>query len=580
MTMPGLSKIRSVAGKLEANEGIPETLGAADVFYCEAAKFTPETEQLLRAHHLPTLSKIAAVAGRTAISINFKVPLYGAAAAGTSPFWVFLRQICGGAVTIVASTSVKISPATYGIKSATLKLFLDAGVSMRLKGCRGTYAAERSAGQIAYDTYTITGIWDPKTDADAVKDEAILAGNAFPSFLPKPFVAALFQIGPNYKANISKLSYDVGNKIEKRPTANVTAYKSIQITDRDVKGSFDSEAVTRATEDFWSKFTNQTPFNVQAYIGAHDSGVCTGINNKLMDDSRDALNYVGTAGVGTSNTMTDSGASWTASQWIGYRLVDLANTTFYISANTATTLTVVGTPASGAYTIQKPSSDYGTGTGTLNTMTDATKTWITGQWIGYSLIDSAGALKAITANTATTLTITSTPASGAYGICMPAYDNNTTGTGASNSFTDGTKTWATNQWAGFKLKDAAGTIFTIVTNTGTVLTVVGTPATGAYTISLPTRNWTVNQWVGYSVVDADGTPFVITANDATSITVSGIITPGNYVIYQAGKLIREKFPQAQYTGLNDGDRNGVQLFDTPFAARLTSGDDEVETFII
>ena len=57
-----------------------------------------------------------------------------------------------------------------------------------------------------------------------------------------------------------------------------------------------------------------------------------------------------------------------------------------------------------------------------------------------------------------------------------------TGTGAAGSLTDGTKSWDTNEWADYLLTDSGSNVFVIASNTDTVLTVVGTPATGAYTI--------------------------------------------------------------------------------------------------
>lgn len=59
----------------------------------------------------------------------------------------------------------------------------------------------------------------------------------------------------------------------------------------------------------------------------------------------------GTAGVGTTNTMTDASKAWTTDQWVGQYLVDSYDYEFYITANGATTLTVDGTPATGEYFI-------------------------------------------------------------------------------------------------------------------------------------------------------------------------------------------------------------------------------------
>jgi hypothetical protein len=59
----------------------------------------------------------------------------------------------------------------------------------------------------------------------------------------------------------------------------------------------------------------------------------------------------GTSGTGTLNTMTDTTKAWTVNEWTGYTLTDLYGVQFTIASNTATALTVTGTPNSGAYKI-------------------------------------------------------------------------------------------------------------------------------------------------------------------------------------------------------------------------------------
>lgn len=61
--------------------------------------------------------------------------------------------------------------------------------------------------------------------------------------------------------------------------------------------------------------------------------------------------------------------------------------------------------------------DTGTGTGSTNTLTDGSKSWTVDEWINWALIDSAGTVFKITDSAATTLTVSGTPASGAYEIC-------------------------------------------------------------------------------------------------------------------------------------------------------------------
>lgn len=59
----------------------------------------------------------------------------------------------------------------------------------------------------------------------------------------------------------------------------------------------------------------------------------------------------GTGGVGGVNTFTVSTANWTVDEWINFCLIDSLDDEFLITSNTATVLTVVGTPASGSWSI-------------------------------------------------------------------------------------------------------------------------------------------------------------------------------------------------------------------------------------
>ena len=81
----------------------------------------------------------------------------------------------------------------------------------------------------------------------------------------------------------------------------------------------------------------------------------------------------------------------------------------------------------------------------------------------------------------------STAANKIIGENTVAEDGTSTSTGA-GSLTDSSKNWITNQWAYYKLKDAAGTspYPTITSNTATVLTLSsGTPVAGDYQILAP-----------------------------------------------------------------------------------------------
>lgn len=84
----------------------------------------------------------------------------------------------------------------------------------------------------------------------------------------------------------------------------------------------------------------------------------------------------------------------------------------------------------------------------------------------------------------------------------PLYLDSGTGTGALNTLTDSSKTWVTNAWQNKYVTDSAGTDFAIVSNNATALTVSGTPASGAYTISNYAEPQYGLGYRGYADIDA------------------------------------------------------------------------------
>ena len=123
--------------------------------------------------------------------------------------------------------------------------------------------------------------------------------------------------------------------------------------------------------------------------------------------------------------------AWTVNTYTGYILTDSTGATFPVVSNTATALTVTGTPTgTGAWTISAfaaPTSYTATlealvtsgagGTGSLNAFAPSpTPSWTVNAYQGMVLYDSALTAFTIASNSATTLTVTGTPASGAWVI--------------------------------------------------------------------------------------------------------------------------------------------------------------------
>jgi hypothetical protein len=129
----------------------------------------------------------------------------------------------------------------------------------------------------------------------------------------------------------------------------------------------------------------------------------------------------------------------------------------------------------------------GTHTGSSNaaTLTDSTKAWTTNQWANFrirNLTDGSSAV--IASNTATTITATLTGGtendwdSGDKYIIVSVndwwnYSEGGTHTGSANAatLTDSTKSWTTNQWVGYRIRNTTdGSFTTITANTATTVT--------------------------------------------------------------------------------------------------------------
>jgi hypothetical protein len=212
-----------------------------------------------------------------------------------------------------------------------------------------------------------------------------------------------------------------------------------------------------------------------------------------------------TASQGAS-LLVDSSKNWTNGELIGKilqkSLVGVAGTTeaHRITGNTATSITTniafTAAPVNGTgrYLICDPQAlgrdeqfrvptmngrGYATG-GSLTTLVDSSKSWNGNQWANYRIriISGTGVNSefAITSNTNNTLTYASqsfTPDSTTKYLIMDTFGQITTYT-STTVFADATKNWATNQWAGKRVRINSGTgqssETTITSNTNNTLT--------------------------------------------------------------------------------------------------------------
>ena len=177
-----------------------------------------------------------------------------------------------------------------------------------------------------------------------------------------------------------------------------------------------------------------------------------------------------------------------------------------ITSNTATTITVPAygafTPTNGStrYVIMDPSSfgrdnkfwadnqlAYGYPTsGTTTSITDTTKNWIRGTWVGHVVRITAGTglgnELTITANNNDTITFAAAPFTPDTTTRYAIMDSFGTATsGSTTTLVDTTKNWVTNQWVNKRVRFIGGgsatNEVTITSNTATTLTFGLTTAT-------------------------------------------------------------------------------------------------------
>ena len=170
---------------------------------------------------------------------------------------------------------------------------------------------------------------------------------------------------------------------------------------------------------------------------------------------------------------------------------DIVADTWYIRTANTLNFATVGTDGALERTSENASMwDRGIANATASnttTLSDPTKAWVVNQWVGYYVRIFAGTgngqLKAITANTATTLTFSAgTAPDSTSNYLIEGFDAGTASSGTATTLVDSTKSWGTNRWANYAIRITGGTgqgqLLPIVSNNGTTLTV--------------SRNWVTN----------------------------------------------------------------------------------------
>ena len=225
----------------------PSPTGAANAILVEEPSWSHEGLRMVdRPAVRANIGKLQQIYAGTLKTISFNCELKGSGSAGTPPEIDPLLRACGFGVTNTPSTSDVYAPVSTGHESATIYYYQD-GTLHKLTGARGNATFNVEVGNKGMVTFTMTGHDSAVTDASLVTP-------TYDSNVPPLVLGAAFSID-GFAGVISALTFDMSNTIAMPADMNAAdGYGEIQLTQRDVNGSFDPEHELVATEDFIGNF--------------------------------------------------------------------------------------------------------------------------------------------------------------------------------------------------------------------------------------------------------------------------------------------------------------------------------------
>ena len=133
----------------------------------------------------------------------------------------------------------------------------------KVTGAKGTFKMRWEAGKRCYLDFEFTGIYNAPTDA-SIPSLTFAYTNK-----PPLFVSASTLTWGSYTPVISRVNFDIGNKIGMRPDATAaTGIAGFCVTDRSITGDFDPESKAEATSPMWADWRTPTLRTLTAVLGS------------------------------------------------------------------------------------------------------------------------------------------------------------------------------------------------------------------------------------------------------------------------------------------------------------------------
>lgn len=243
---------------------------AAELFRAGSFRHDLSIERLARAVRDASLSPFPAVMGKRSAKLSFTTELRGSGAAGTAPDYGLLFKACAMAETIVGGASVTYKPASdkSTFTRACITAYVD-GLRIMYLGCMGTFAIELPLNGVPVVK------WDFTAADFVVADAALVPGSAYQAVAPAPVMVTGFSFA-GFNFDIASLSLALNNRVALRQSANVPGgHVNALVTGREPSGSFDPEAVLKATKDLFADWEAGAQVALSIVIGSTAGNICT-----------------------------------------------------------------------------------------------------------------------------------------------------------------------------------------------------------------------------------------------------------------------------------------------------------------
>ena len=243
---------------------------AAELF--RAGNFAHEVsvEQLERAVKDASLSPFPSIPGKRSAQISFSTELRGSGAAGIAPDYGLLFKGCAMGETIAAGASVTYAPTSdkSDYTKICLTTFID-GLRIMYLGCMGSFSVNCPLDGVP------TVDWEFEAADFEVSDAALLHGDSYDAETPEPVLMSGFSFG-GFHFDVTNIRFAMNNNVVLRQSANVSGgHVNAMVTGRAPSGSFDPEAVLKATDDVFGDWESGAQLPLSVRIGQRAGNICT-----------------------------------------------------------------------------------------------------------------------------------------------------------------------------------------------------------------------------------------------------------------------------------------------------------------